>query len=530
MGRWLTRAPVCSVHGAAILLAALGCTTGTGTADSAPDMPTTVESETLPLHPHATPDPPPPPPAGPCDPVEGLEVVSLVPVAGDPDTMIDLDVTLTSPATVAAACVSDSEPDQIFFAESTVTEDAHALRLSGLLPDSAYTCTAAPTCPTRIGPAASTTWVTSPAPEDVQPFTVLVNPLLGMTGAWTLAPHALGLFTDPDYLVIWGPDGRPRWWTLLPAEIRMSVEALYHAEDDVIVWGGGASPEGRIRIVDMWEGELYAWAPEGWEETTFHHDAKRIADGRLLTLEDTQNTTDGDTWEGFRIRIHDPTTGIVDFDFDSQRLVDEGFLEKPATTTDNDPYHANWMDWRETAAGPRLYVSLCYAKQILALDGVTGDLVWQLGRGMGWTVVDPTGDDIGDDALPSCQHGLEVLADDDLLVYDNGLDQASSHAQEWLVDPVARTAQRTWNWTEPGWSQWYLGDIDDLGNGRVLITKAPGPLVEVDRATGLVEYRGEMPIGDTYRAERYEGCDFFTAVKECPDLAARYEEVSALLE
>ena len=509
-----------------ILLAAPGCTPAPGPTDpgeKAPVQPP-VTSETAPLRPPGTPAPE-------QDPVPApVEVVTLVTAAGDPDTMVEIAVTLTGLASVAVACISDTERDQIFFAESAVPADAHTLRLSGLLPADTYTCTAAPTGPPPVGPAASTIWITSPPPEDVHPFTVLINPLLGMTGAWTLAPHALGLFTDPDYLVIWGPDGRPRWWTRLPDGIRMSIEALYHTEDDVIVWGGGASPDGRIRMHDLWEGELYAWAPDGWEETTFHHDAKRIADGRLLTLEDQQNTADGDTWEGFRIRAHDPTTGIVDFDFGSQTLVEQGILPPPDSTTDNDPYHANWMDWHETADGPRVYVSLCYAEQIMALDPDTGDVVWLLGAGLGWTVLGEMGGDIGEGALPDCTHGLEVLGDDHLLVYDNGLNETSSNAQEWLVDPDARTAQRMWTWTEPDWSQWYLGDIDDLGNGRVLITKAPGPLVEVEKATGVVASRMELPIGDTYRAERYAGCDFFTAVKDCPELAERYEEVRAFLE
>ncbi len=517
-----------------ILLAVVGCTAGTATSgdgpETTPNLVPPIETDPSPRPPVASrPDPPPPPP-GPCDPVEGLEVVSLLATAGDPDTMVELGVTLTSPAAVAAACISDTEPDQIFFAESTVTTDVHTLRLSGLLPASTYTCAAAPTCPTQLGPAATTVWITSPPPEDVHPFTVLVNPLLGMTGSWTLASHALGLFADPDYLVIWGPDGRPRWWVLLPEGIRMSIEALYHTEDDVIVWGGGANPEGRIRIHDPWDGEQYAWAPEGWEETTFHHDAKRIADGRLMTLEDQQNTDGADAWEGFRIRVHDPLTGVVDFDFASQTLVDEGILPPPDITTDNDPYHANWMDWHEHAEGPRVYVSLCYSEQLLALDPTTGDVVWLLGEGLGWTVLGESGGDIGEEALPDCTHGNVVLGDDHLLVYDNGLYETSSHAQEWVVDADAMTVQRLWSWTEPGWSQWYLGDIDDLGNGRVLITKAPGPLVEVDKATGIVASRMELPIGDTYRSERLMGCDLFTAVKECPDLALRYEEVSALLE
>jgi len=462
--------------------------------------------------------------------LDGVDVVSLVATAGEPDTMVELEVTLANDAPAAGACIAEGEPDQIFFAESTVAARVHHLRLSGLLPDASYTCTAAPTCPARLGAPASTTWQTSSPPADVPPFNVMIDPTLGMTGVWTLAPTARGLAASQAWIAIWGADGRPRWWTPLPVGVRMSVEALYDAADGTIVWGGGKSPEGRIRVHHLWDGELYAWAPEGWEEIVFHHDGKRLADGRLLTLENRINSANGDIWEGFRIRVHDPVTGRVDFDFDSQTFVDQGILHTPGIDN-NDAYHANWVDWHESAEGPRVYVSLCSAEQILAIDASTGGLAWLLGKHLGWRVLDAAGHALPDSALPDCQHGLDVISDDHFLVYDNGQNTPSSHAQEWLVDPVTRTAQRIWNWTEDGWSQWWLGDVDDLGYGRVLVTEAPGPVVEVDKATGRVASRFALTgDGETYRAERYDGCALFTSVKECPDLAERYERVRPWLE
>jgi hypothetical protein len=490
-----------------------------------------------------SPTPPPPPhhthptttttlPTG-CDAQEGLSVLSLVATAGEPDTMVELTVSLSGVATAAAACIADDEPDQIFFAESTVPSAKHTIRLSGMFPDADFTCSVAPTCPTQLGPPATVSWHTSIPPMNLRPATVTVDPVLGMTGAWTLAGYALTLFDEEPWMVIWGPDGRVRWWMLLPPGLRMTIEALYHPEDGLIVWGAGYGPEGRVRMVDLWDGEVYAWAPEGWETTTFHHDAKRIADGRLMTLETKWNSSVelDDAWEGFRIRAHHPDTGVVDFDFDSQRLFDEGYLAAPESVIDDDPWHANWIDWRETAKGPRVYVSLCYSEQILALDETTGDLVWLLGEGLGWNVIDAAGAPLPADTLPDCQHGLEVLGDDHLLVYDNGIDTPNSKAEEWLIDGDTKTAQLLWTWTQAQWLQWYLGDIDDLGNDRVLITKAPGPIIEVDKATGIEASRLTLADGGvTYRSERYDGCAFFTSVKECADLAARYEQVRGLLE
>lgn len=251
-----------------------------------------------------------------------------------------------------------------------------------------------------------------------------------------------------------------------------------------------------------------------------------------MSLEIRNNTRGGEDWDGFGIRTHDPLTGIVDFEFDSQTLVDAGLLEVPSFF-DNDPYHANWVDWGETAAGPEVYVSLCLSWQIVAIDVTTGDAAWLLGRGLGWSVIDEFGDPLPEDALPQCTHGLEITGERQLLVYDNGQARNVSSGAEWLIDPGTMTAQRLWTWTEPGWSEDYLGDIDDLGNDRVLITQAShastNVIVEVDRLTGGIASRMTFTGGQTYRTERYDGCDFFDSVKHCETLATRHAEVAPLL-
>ncbi|MEQ1571371.1 MAG: hypothetical protein ABMA64_37430, partial [Myxococcota bacterium] len=290
--------------------------------------------------------------------------------------------------------------------------------------------------------------------------------------------------------------------------------------------------EGRLRIVDVWEGERYAWAPRGWEQVVFHHDGKRVADGRSMTLELRENVAGAVTFDGFGLRLHDPATGEVSFDYDSQGLVDAGVLP-PGTETKRDPWHANWMDWQDGPAGPEVYVSLCFSRQILAIGEPRGDLRWQLGAGLGWTVVDADGAALGDEALPQCQHGLEVEGDR-LLVYDNAQDRDGSSVSEWRIDPATRTATRLWLWEEPGWQLDYLGDVDALPGGRVLVTQAttfgPAQIVEVDRASGRVASRLSFDDrGYTYRAERIDGCDLFTSVSACPSTRERFDRVAALL-
>jgi hypothetical protein len=470
---------------------------------------------------------------GPCEADPSLSVISAVPNDGLISTFVEVAVSLSSPASVAVQCTSDAEPTEIFFAEDTTAATEHAVRISGLVPSTAYNCSAVAVCPSTGGPATRFVWQTGPPPADVLPLSIAVDPLFGMDGAWTLAPYTIDATGGDTWFVAWGPDGTARWWFPAPAGVGMWVELLWHPAEGEFVWGGGMDPQGRVRILAPWVGETYAFAPVGWQDIVFHHDGKRAADGRLLTLESRLNHGGGVGFTGFGVRLHDPTTGTVDFDYDSQRLVDDGVFPPPAGGFDPDPWHANWADWEETPTGPELYVSLCFAHQILAIDGYTGSLLWQLGRGKGWTVLDAVGLPLSEDQLPQCQHGLDVVGNT-FLVYDNGQDRPRSSASEWNIDPLARTAQRTWYWTEPGWKEDFLGDIDYLPNNRILVTEASqtgvSDIVEVDRATGLVASRASLAAGGfTYRAQRYDGCELFTSVAACDAIAARYSALADLL-
>lgn len=468
----------------------------------------------------------------PCLPDPSLTVLDLTASAGILASDLEVQITLSAPATVAVQCTMDADPEEIFFVESEGEGTEHTLHLWGLIPRESYSCTAAPTCPEMATAATSFGYETPESPDDLRQVSIDVDPTLGMQGAWTLAPFSLGAFFAQTYIVAWGPEGRPRWWWALPDGVGVWIEALYEPEEGAFVWGGGFDEDGRTHIIDPIEGETYAWGPPGWEQETFHHDGKRIADGRMMTLEIRENSEGFDSWDGFGLRLHDPATGDISFDFDSQSLVDDGLLGT-GNLFNSDPYHANWMDWQETADGPVVYVSLCFGRQILAIDEATGDLLWQFGPDLGWEALDEVGDPLDDSELPQCQHGLEVDGDN-ILVYDNAQDRALSVASEWQIDAASQTATRLWSWSEAGWQEDYLGDIDYLPGDRVLVTEAAsfgvGEIVEVDRATGAVASRTTFDNGGyIYRSERYEGCDLFSSVRYCEALEARYREVEALL-
>lgn len=447
-------------------------------------------------------------------------------------TMVALTVETDIDAEVAAWCTADANPDETFFVESEGAGTLHELHLMGLLPANAYTCTAVPVCEPLVGTSAETTYQAGNVPGAIERVSVTVDPAWEMSGAWTLAPFTKNMFGGTTYLVIWGPGGIPRWWMELPGGVGMWVEARFHG-DDTLAWGGGMHQQGRARTVDLWDGETWAFAPPGWANEEFHHDGKQLADGRIMTLEIRENSGGGQTWDGFGIRVVDPVTNTVDIDFDSQALVDAGALPPATSAFDNDPWHANWADLVDGPGGEEIWVSLCFERTILVVDAATGAEKYQFGAGHGWTLLDAAGNALGPGALPQCQHGLEVDGDR-VLVYDNGQDRLNSSAQEWQLDPKSRTATLLWSWSEPSWKEDYLGDIDYLPDGRVLITEATmfgdGDIVEVDMATGTVVSRMVLDQGGlTYRSDRYDGCDFFHSTSACEALATRHAEVAARL-
>ncbi|MEQ1564109.1 MAG: aryl-sulfate sulfotransferase [Myxococcota bacterium] len=452
---------------------------------------------------------------------------------------LELGVVTSEAAPVAALCTGEDDPTERHLVESTAAATSHALRFQGLRPDTTYTCAVAATDP--AGRATEITASTGPSPE----FPVLateVDPQLGATGHYTLLSYMDGACTYGErWLLLYDAAGAVRWWYALPDTLWIDVEALYDPTDRTVVWGGGDSTSGRARIVDLWAGDTYVSDFAGWDTLVYSHDAKRRPDGQLLTL-DYRETTDGvETWLGFGMKLHDPVTRTVSWDLSSQRYFDEGWL--PSGGGADDPYHANWFEYvTDPTLGDRLYLSLCTDQSLMSFDVATGDVRWKLGRGLGWTVVDAEGQPLSEDELPQCQHGNEVLAPDLLLVYDNGQQRSESRIERWRIDPQAHVATREWLWTEPGWHEGTLGDVDLLANGRLLVTQAhpecwsesPGDLsevVEVDPATGQVAGRMAFPdVRDTlYRAERYDGCAMLSSLAACPALAQRAEDLAPLV-
>ncbi len=430
-------------------------------------------------------------------------------------------VELSGPSPVAVACEAVDDPTEAHLLESPAAT-THDLRLLGLRGATSWQCAAValdpPSAPVRF--AFDTADVTYPSIREARVLPGHARPrgyLLTNVGRFRARPSMLALFD---------PDGTLRWGHALPDGVKLSVEALPDYPSGL--WWGGGEIVSSPRRVDFWEGVTFAETWPGGHES--HHDGKRLADGRLLSLEVRPNQVGAVTFDGFGIRIHDPKTNRFDLEYSSQADVDAGRLPPPRNADDLDPWHANWADYRDGL----VYVSLCGAESIVAIDVATEQIVWTFGEGGDFAVFDLEGNELGAEGFPHCQHGLEVSADgEEWLVYDNGRGRPSSRIVRYTLDPDARSATLTWQWTEPGWSLPVLGDVDELADG-LLVTM--GDLDEVSRYVRLglpaevVTWEATLgPPGNAYRAEWLDGCAIFASVRECAGREARYAELRSRL-
>jgi hypothetical protein len=474
----------------------------------------------------------------PCEPSASMAIVNASAISGRLANQVEIEVTTSEDVGVAVRCTAASDASDVHLLEDTSGIDHH-FDLGGLLSDEHYECLAAAICPTSAAGPFAFAFDTGEHPADLAPAAVTVAPTLGMTGAYTMfnvevCDQTIGL----DWIHLVDPVGRTRWWHGYNPFMNVSIEARYHG-DDIVVWGGGYNDSGRPRRVHLFDGEVYdsASSLEDYWLTVFHHDGKQLADGRILTLE-ADATEDGPrSFEGFDLRLHDPATGSLSWNWRSQQAVDNGQLDPGAAQ--GDVWHANWADVAIEDGKDKLYVSLCFTYEIVKIDPLSGEVEWVFGPGGDFALLDAGGNPLSDDSFPECQHGLEVEGDR-LLVYDNGRTRLQSRAVEYELDTTTMTATELWSWwgDSAPWFYPNVGDIDYLPNGRVLIDQAqtqctgdPTSIVEFDPATGEVASTVQLRTGDgNYRAERLDGCEIFANATYCATLAARNDALQEIFE
>lgn len=447
---------------------------------------------------------------------------------------------LARPADAALLCVARDEPDDRFLLESPSAAE-HRFRLQALRYGAVYDCTAGPVDPAEPSAIVRTEIRVGPSRDFDPPVRVRTPGGSPIPDGWVLTAVASGggCFGGTT-LAIFDAAGRMRWNFPVPSA-DIDVEVL-HVGDGVLVYGGATNLHGPAAL-HVWDGEV--WAADLPGDNWFHHDAKQLADGRVLTLSEERDHVGNRNWNGFLVRTWDPATGDTRTVYESQRAVDDGLLgpgprDAPYEEAE-DPWHANWVALLDHGAGEKLYVSLCRTWQVLRIDVATGDVDWVFGDDGDLALIDEVGQPLPREQFTQCQHGLEVSDDGTrLLAYDNGIGRAASRAVEYAIDAESRVAQRLWQWDGEGWFEGSLGDVDRLPNGDVLLTRAhpecwsygsPSAILMFDPVSGDEHWRMSFldPEDAIYRSEWLDGCALFSNVGQCAALEPRWAELAAVL-
>jgi hypothetical protein len=447
-------------------------------------------------------------------------------------TELHLTVTFSEPATAAVTCTLDSDWSEVHLAESDGAATEHALRMGGLLADADYTCVAAPTSVTS--PSSVVQTVHTPAlPAGLPTASAEASSTLEMTGAYTLFTHQQLCEESVDIrLVVVDPQGRIRWYLLLPTEGYADMGAEI-TPDGRVLWGGisaSAPGEGAPRTITTGLEEIWRADYPGADALEFHHMAEMSDAGVVTTLIDVPAYAGAREITGFEIHEIDPATDTLAWSWSIQSAIDSGAL----STDRIEDFGGNWAGRMQDGVGEVVAVSLCDSNQVIGVDPDDGAVRWVMGQSATLELV-------GDGAVwPACQHGPDTR-EDRILLYDNAWESATSRVVEYQIDAAAGTATELWSWTEDRWVEWIWGDADYLSDERVLVARGhiecfsggdgPSQIVEIDRS-GEVVHR--LALGDdadaVHNADRADGCALFANADYCAGVRDRVEALAVYLD
>lgn len=451
----------------------------------------------------------------------GPEVVDVL-VSDNPSMALEksFTITLSEQAALAVRCTRDDLSSEVHLAESTEPALEHEVRVRGLAADTDYTCVVAPVGVQGAVPSEGAVR-TEALPSEIPGASAVTDGEPG--AAYTLVPHQRLVLDEEDIrLVLYDNEGEVRWYYPLPITGYADMGAEYWG-DGLFLWGGvSGSDEGAgvPRLVDISHQEVYRADYPGASGHRYHHMTERQYDGTVVTLVEAEAHHGGVEYYGFEVHRVDTAADELVWSWSLQQGLDQGV----------EVGDANWAGVMVDGDGAEtMVISVCHGMGVIGVDVASGDVVWSLAE---WGSLDLTQGD-----LPHIQHGLDIDGDW-ILLYDNG-GVPTTRAVEYAIDAAAGTATETWSWTESGFMEaWGWGDVDYLGEDRVVITKGhvpgwdgdgPSEVIEVDRSDGSVVWRLSLSeeTDAIYSADRIGGCELFAETSRCPALATRLDELSA---
>jgi len=200
--------------------------------------------------------------------------------------------------------------------------------------------------------------------------------------------------------------------------------------------------------------------------------------------------------------VRQDDAGVIDFNWNAWDHigVDEWLGDDNAkqTRSSTDFDHPNAISFDQKG---NYIVSWRNLNQIMAIDSLTGNVLWRLGGAKGEYrfLNDPQGGF-------SKQHSPKILPNGNLLVYDNGTEHSpqETRAVEYKLDHVAKTATMVWEYrhSAPIYTP-FVGWVERLLNGDTWVGfSLAGRAVEVS-PTGDVVWESQLQVnggnGSVYR-------------------------------
>lgn len=452
----------------------------------------------------------------------------------------EFEAAVARPTPVVLTCQEDGGSHELHRLNRTITA-TQSLQIHGLKPDTVYGCELieAEAPHTRLG---VTRIHTDPLPSTLKvPIVTVRSSDLASTG-YTLFTYCYltgDWHYQNRYIIIMDAEGIVRWY--YPDVGGGDVDVTYLGDDRVLFDGWGEVPE-RPTIVDLnkqivWEGtETPASAteiPSGW-----NHDAGISSDGKsVFALTNTQVAgAAGQQWRAFVIKQIDIATNKVIWSWDAISHGLDPRHESSSSANRVEPYHANAL-WDQVENGRLyVYVSLKNQNRILKIDTQTGQMVWSLGPGWDFKLLESNGSAATMTRWFFDQHDFKRIGNR-VFVHDNGSDRSKyaggtqfSRALELELDETKKTARIVWEYTEPSWFEPSWGGVDLLSDGNRLLAighswpvqvpmsaRHVSSLVELNSASSVV-WRADYDFLEAalYRAERIDGCAIFDNTTYCP--------------
>ena len=242
-----------------------------------------------------------------------------------------------------------------------------------------------------------------------------------------------------------------------------------------------------------------------------HHDAERLPNGNWVVMAQTHDTIESEEF-GVLTVVGDSLIEVDSSGSEVWRWELRDHLDWESTRTPfNEPMfglnisdwtHANSVQYVRESDG--FLVSLRHLSWIIFIDRMSGEILWTLGEG-------------GDFALAqgtwfSGQHDAQLLADNQVLLYDNSLNQSLSESRglKMELDFETMEVQILAEYPADAWAL-TMGGIRAVAGGGVLLTTGghrsegvPSTVLQVD-STGEEVLRLEQALTNqlNYRTGLY---------------------------